>query len=95
MNATVVTQANPLAQLARLRDLLELAARLHELPDPLSSADSLRQALATLATAAQLLGLNVSWLAPLQRLLADDDAVSAALSVARYLRGELERRLKR
>jgi len=74
-------------RLSRLSRLAQLFAVLRRLSDPLTSPESLRQALGTLVEIAQLLGFDDDWGDKLQQMVNDERLFQIALAIVRAISG--------
>jgi hypothetical protein len=73
------------AQSLRWRDLLELLAALRQMPDPLASADGLKQAIALLVRLAELVGIDDAWTERLRQIVTDPALFNLVRAIVQYL----------
>jgi hypothetical protein len=70
---------------AKLRQALQLLADIESLPQPITSADGLRQAIDDLAQLATLLGIDSTWSDRLTTILSDQTVFDLVLAVVQAL----------
>jgi hypothetical protein len=73
--------------LSTLRQALQLLANIRNLAQPLASAAGLEQALTSLVQLANLLGVDTTWTARLQSILADPAVFNVVLLIVQHLLG--------
>lgn len=79
--------ASALDFLAKFRQALQLVAAIESLPDPLTSADGLREAINSLVQLASLLGVNNAWTSKLAGILQNPALLNVVQSVIQYVLG--------
>lgn len=75
----------------RIGDLLELIGQIRRLPDNLTSAEGLRQALSLLLGVARFAGVDPHWIERIEAALANEALLNVLLAVVRYVYGAIAR----